>query len=284
MARMADTRLLPAPPTRARKLFKKLLRTVANHAPDYYDMYVDTNEQWYARLYLEWITRHAQEAGIRPPARLLEAGCQTGRLAIPFAQRGFEVTGIDTSGFALRRAQAYARQAGVCASFQRGDVLKVLRDPSRRPYDVVVCAEVAYLSPKYREMLQVLAAVVRPGGLLCVSHRPSAYYVMEALKAGDFEAAHSVLSRGEGPFRGSAYYNWQTREELEALYASLGMEWIVLHPIDRLAWLCGLDLSALPVEQRERWLQVEMSLDGAKEVCARYALVIARKPLLRVAP
>ncbi|PIQ84210.1 MAG: hypothetical protein COV75_03390 [Candidatus Omnitrophica bacterium CG11_big_fil_rev_8_21_14_0_20_63_9] len=286
-----------------RKVIRKLLRTVVNYDPSYYDMYADVNEQWYARLYLEWITRHARAVGIIPPAtepgalrsarggdgsagaggrprpRLLEAGCQTGRLAISFARQGFEVTGIDTSGFALRRARVHARQAGVQASFRQGDVLNVLQEKPRRQYDVIVCAEVTYLSPKYREMLQVLAMAVRPGGLLCVSHRPSTYYLLEALKAGDFDMAGSVLSRREGPFRGSTYYNWQTREELEALYASLGLEWIALHPIDRLAWLSGLNLSKLPVEQRERWLQAELSLDGAGEVCARYALVIARKPL-----
>lgn len=262
------------------KSIRKVLRAVANIDPDYYDMYADTNEQWYARLYLEWIARHAREAGILPPSTLLEAGCQAGRLAIPFARQGFTVTGIDTSGFALRRARRHARQAGVQVTLQRGDVLNVLQDDPRRQYDLVVCAEVTYLSPRYREMLQVLAAAVRPGGLLCVSHRPATYYLMEALKIGDFDTAGSVLSRNEGPFRGSTYYNWQTREELKALYASLGLEWIALHPIDRLAWLCGLNLSMWPVAQRERWLQAEMSLDGGGEVCARYALVIARKPTL----
>ena len=260
------------------KTVRKILRAVADHDPDYHDMYADASEALFARLYLEWIMRHAEAAGIRPPATLLEAGCQAGRLVVPFAKLGFQVTGIDTSGYALRRAKEHLKAAGVEARLMRGNLIDVLRTQPTLRYDIVVCAEVVYLSREYRTMLQALAAAVRPGGLLCVSHRPQCYYLVEAIRAGDLAAAAQVLSRREGAFRDSAYYNWQTRDDLRALYASLGLAQITIHPIDRLAWLGAINVARLTPEQREQWLQLELQMPEEAMAASRYALVVAARP------
>jgi hypothetical protein len=157
--------------------------------------------------------------------------------------------------------------------------MKVLRRRPQQRFDIVVCAEVVYLSPRYREMLEALAAAVRPGGLLCVSHRPKFYYLLEALRQYDLSTAGEVLRRSEGPVRDSRYYNWQTEEELRALYRSLGLVWIAMHPIDRLAWLGGISPEKLTQEQREQWLRWELELPGeAAGACARYVLVVAAQP------
>jgi len=260
------------------KLVRKVLRAVADYDPDYYDMYADPNETCFAQLYVERIKRHAQDAGIRLPASLLEAGCQAGRLVVPFAKLGFEVTGIDTSEFALRRAREHAKAAGVEATFIRGDLVSVLAGHPEWRFDVVVCAEVLYLSPDYRRMLQSMAGVVRSGGLLCVSHRPKFYYLVEALRQYDLSAAAQVLERTEGPFRDASYYNWQTEAELRALYDTLGLRWIAMYPIDRFAWLSGMSPSALTSAQREQWLRMELGSDGDAGICARYALIVAQRP------
>jgi ubiquinone/menaquinone biosynthesis C-methylase UbiE len=261
------------------KTVRKVLRAVANYDPDYYDMYDDAHEAFFAQLYLERITQHARLAGIQPPATLLEAGCQAGRLAIPLARLGFRVTGIDTSGFGLRRAQAHAKAAGVDATWIRGDLLTVLaRDPSRQ-YDVVVCAEVLYLSPRYREMLRALVRALRPGGLLCVSYRPKFYYLLEALRQYDGTTAARVLRQREGRFRDSEYFNWHTEEELRALYRSLGLQWHAMYPIDRFVWLSGANLSQLSEAQRAQWLELELTAEGVADTCARYLLVIASTPM-----
>lgn len=259
------------------KIIRKVLRAVADRDPDYYDMYADANEACFAQLYVSRIRQQAEAAGIRPPATLLEAGCQAGRLIVPFARQGFAVTGIDTSGFGLRRAREHATSAGVDVALIKGDVTAVLRAHPEQRYDIVVCAEVVYLSPGYREMLRALAAAVEPGGLLCVSHRSKFYYLIEALRQKDFDTALSVLQRGEGPFRGSGYYNWQTEAELRALYAGLGLQWKGAYPIDRAAWLAGMSPAELPEAERERWRALELAWAGEGDTCARYVLVIAAK-------
>ena len=47
------------------------------------------------------------------PSRLIDLGCGTGRLLIPFARRGHWVLGVDLSEEMLRVAGAKARAAGV---------------------------------------------------------------------------------------------------------------------------------------------------------------------------
>ena len=272
---------LGAARARLRKTGKKLLRVVADHDPDYYDMHDDPDEAWFAGLYVERIRRRAEQAGITPPATVLEAGCQAGRLVVPLARLGFDVTGIDTSSFALRRARRHAKVAGVSARFIRGDLLTVLQHPRQR-YDIVVCAEVLYLSPRYREMLQLLFRAVKPGGLLCVSHRPKMYYLLESLRHGDIDSARRVLAGGEGrfpgPFPERGYYNWQTEEELVALYRGLGVEETAVYPIDQMSWLSGTPPSRLTERARSLWFDAEMQLEsGEGGPCERYALVIASK-------
>lgn len=262
------------------KTVRKVLRAVADYDPDYYDMYEDANERFFARLYLEPILEWAQRLGIQPPATLLEAGCQAGRLVVPLAKQGYRVTGVDTSGFALRRARRHAQAAQVEAEFVEGDIVNVLARHPEWQYDVVVCAEVVYLARQYRQILQALAHAVRPGGLLCVSHRPRFYYLVEALRQQDVETAVQVLSRGEGSFRDSQYYNWQTEEELQGLYASLGLRWVARYPIDRFAWLTGLDPSKLTAAQRDHLMAIELEPVEVEQTafCARYVLVVAQRP------
>ena len=135
-----------------------------------------------------------------------------------------------------------------------------------------------YLSSKYRDMLRVLRDALRPGGLLCASHRPRFYYLLEAMKRGDVIGAMEVLRRSEGPLRDGAYYNWQTDEELRTLYHSVGLHWVAMYPIDRLSWLSGVGPSQLPQAQREQWLQLELQLPAETGNCARYLLVVASRP------
>jgi ubiquinone/menaquinone biosynthesis C-methylase UbiE len=56
--------------------------------------------------------------------RVLDAGCGTGRHAIPLAKLGFDVVGIDLSGEMLKIAKNKAQKEGVDVKFVRGNVCK----------------------------------------------------------------------------------------------------------------------------------------------------------------
>jgi len=85
-----------------------------------------------------------------------------------------------------------------------------------------------------------------------------------------------IESRSEGPFRDAAYYNWQTEDELRGLYASLGLTWQALYPIDRFAWLSGASPSQMTSEQRDQLRELELASTEATSM-ARYVLVIAAR-------
>jgi SAM-dependent methyltransferase len=66
------------------------------------------------RFYLE----EAKKSG----GRVLELACGSGRLTIPIAQKGIEITGADLSGSMLETARAKARRADVDVQFVEADM------------------------------------------------------------------------------------------------------------------------------------------------------------------
>src|SRR2546421_7015716 len=50
---------------------------------------------------------------LRPAGRLIDLGCGTGRLLVPFARRGYECVGVDLSEAMLAVAREKGEQAGV---------------------------------------------------------------------------------------------------------------------------------------------------------------------------
>ncbi len=60
-----------------------------------------------------------------PPGKALDLGCGTGTNAIYMAQKGWEVSGVDFVGRAIRTARRKARQAGVQVKFYLDDVTRL---------------------------------------------------------------------------------------------------------------------------------------------------------------
>ena len=63
---------------------------------------------------------HGNERG-KVGRQVLELACGTGRLTIPIAQSGVQITGLDLSPSMLEHARSKAKQAGVEISFLEGD-------------------------------------------------------------------------------------------------------------------------------------------------------------------
>ena len=59
------------------------------------------------------------------PGRLLDLGCGTGRLLLPFAARGYWVLGVDLSEEMLRVAAAKASAAGLAVSLVRANLVEL---------------------------------------------------------------------------------------------------------------------------------------------------------------
>lgn len=86
---------------------------------DFYDtLYADKNYEAECD-YLETIF---QKFSSQPVKEILDLGCGTGGHAIPLAQRGYQVTGIDRSEEMLEAAKIKSNQANTDVNFQRGDI------------------------------------------------------------------------------------------------------------------------------------------------------------------
>ncbi|ROQ89582.1 methyltransferase domain-containing protein [Desulfosoma caldarium] len=71
-----------------------------------------------------------------PPGRALDLGCGTGTNAITLARHGWQVTGVDFSPQAIRRARRKAASAGLTIAFYVADVTNLAT--LQGPYDYVL--------------------------------------------------------------------------------------------------------------------------------------------------
>lgn len=264
------------------KLKRNLERNLFGKDPQYHDPYDDPAEQFYARIYLKYLFEKMDDIFRHQQARILDIGCHTGRLAIPLARAGHLVTGIDASRFHILRARQHAREAGVNGRFVRGDGFRYLRRVPPESFDLLLCTEVLYQRPDFRECLEKLLQRVRRGGLLATSHRTRFFYLTRALREKDFKAAQHIRDSSEGELWDS-YYNWQTPAELKTLYQELRMEVLLVRPVgvftgnggDGMAQLCNL--GELPAFEREALFDLEAQDSEEFAALGRYLFVIGRK-------
>lgn len=140
-------------------------------------------------------------AGLVPAgARVLDAGCGTGRVAIELARRGYQAIGVDVDERMLARARRTAPEL----VWLRSDLAE-LDVPALGTFDLVVAAgNVIPLvaAGTERAVLTNLARVLHPGGLLVTGF--------------GLDAAHLPLD--EAPFGLDQYDAWSTEAGLAPLH------------------------------------------------------------------
>lgn len=134
-------------------------------------------EKFFAGLYTDILARQftpaqsaaqarlAKEAlALRKRERVLDIPCGMGRLSIPLAEMGCEVTGVDLMPHYVSRARRAAKKAGVRARFVAGDMRKIAFDSE---FDAVVnwFTSFGYFSDADNALfLRRAFAALRPGG------------------------------------------------------------------------------------------------------------------------
>ncbi len=129
--------------------------------------------------HLLYLRKPPWDTGISPPELMafienhapgyaLDLGCGTGTNAITLAQHGWQVTGVDFVGRAIRTARRKARQAGVTVDFRQGDVtrLEKIRHARGIPFDLVLDIGCFHsLSPQGKvDYVANLEQLLSPGG------------------------------------------------------------------------------------------------------------------------
>jgi SAM-dependent methyltransferase len=97
---------------------------------------------------------------------LLDLGCGPGRYAVPFAKRGFAVTGVDITPFLIEKARTYAEREGVEIELVHEDMRHFLRPDS---FDLAISMLTSFgYFDEERENLAVLRNVfssLKTGGV-----------------------------------------------------------------------------------------------------------------------
>ena len=259
------------------RLGRKVRRAILRDEPTYYDMFENKGERYFARLYLSEIQKVIREFGPQEERslKILDAGCQSGRLAIPLSREGHQVIGVDSSAVGLRRLRRHAQEQGSLVHSVRANLTHWLPNQPTGSFDAVVCTEVLYLRDNHRTLLEELIRLLKEGGLCFIAHRPTGYYLAEAFQRRDWEAVRLLLSSREGVLWGS-YYNWQDQRDLESLYRELGIEVLAIAPIGFLSWL-AVNPEDLDETGQDLLFETEIKSRHRFHGSGRYLLVSGRK-------
>ena len=117
--------------------------------------------------------RHEAEAFVRrrrlaPGLKVLDAACGSGNLAIPAARTGACVTGVDLVPPLLEVAARRARRERVAIRLQEGNVEDLPFDDGE--FDVVLSMFGVMFAPRPARVVEELARVTRPGGVVALAN------------------------------------------------------------------------------------------------------------------
>jgi SAM-dependent methyltransferase len=119
------------------------------------------DRHWWYRGRRRVLERTIAGLGLPPGARILDAGCGSGRNMVELARHG-DVTGVELSGTSV--ALARAREVG---EVLEGSLMDMPFAPDS--FDLAVCLDVIEHLEDDRGALQELRRVLAPGGVLLVT-------------------------------------------------------------------------------------------------------------------
>jgi SAM-dependent methyltransferase len=102
-----------------------------------------------------------EAAELKSPARFLEIGIGTGRLALPLAARGLCVAGVDLSRRMME--QLLHKRAGLSVEVVQADAAHLPFAPAS--FDAVLGVHVFHLIPRWRDVMREIARVLNPQGV-----------------------------------------------------------------------------------------------------------------------
>lgn len=110
------------------------------------------------------------DIGVRPGMEVLDLGCGDGTTAIPAAQAGANVLGVDIASNLVAAGNARAAEMGLSnIRFQEGDA-SALTDLADAQFDLVVSIFGAMFAPRPDDVAREMVRVTRPGGRIVMGN------------------------------------------------------------------------------------------------------------------
>ncbi len=139
--------------------------------------------------------------------RLLDAGCGSGKYAIPLMMRGFDVVAFDVSKMGLKMAQTGCAKRNLDIDLLAANVYQIpFKNDS---FDIVWCYGVLqHLFYKEREdAINELRRVLKEEGLMCIE-----VFGEDDMRYGGNEVEHNTFSRESG-----IVYHYFNKDEIAGL-------------------------------------------------------------------
>ena len=142
---------------------------------------------------------------------VLDLACGQGRHAVPLAQRGFRLLGLDYQQHLLEKARARAREAGVEVPFIRGDMRRL---PFTAAFDAVVNLFTAFgyfSDAENARILHEVARALRPGGwfVMDVANRDALLRTAQPRSWKRLPDGSLLISEWTWDVAGGRYTHWQ---------------------------------------------------------------------------
>lgn len=191
--------------------------------------------QWRARMgTLRQVVRQelvarqlAAELPDVPPLRVLDVGCGQGTQPLILARRGHVVTGLDSSPQLLAdfRAAADSEPGGLGARVRlvQGDAEQVAGLFAPSSFDVVLCQGVLMYFTDPAPLLDAIARVVAPGGIVSLLVRNGDALALRPGLLGEWDAVGRALNGNVYVNRIGVSARADRREDLTAALAARGM-------------------------------------------------------------
>lgn len=107
---------------------------------------------------------------VKPPLRVLDLGCGDGTTAVPLAQLGADVTGIDIARNLVAAGRARAKEKGLARLvFQEGDACS-LQGVADHSFDLTLTVFGAMFAPKPLDVAREMVRVTKPGGRIVMGN------------------------------------------------------------------------------------------------------------------
>lgn len=119
--------------------------------------------------------------GIKSGERVLDVACGTGNLALPAAEAGGRVTGVDIAPNLLEEARRQAARAGHAIHFDEGDAEALPYDDDA--FDLCVTMFGAMFAYRQERAAAELMRVTRPGGRVAMANWTPDGFVGQLLRA-----------------------------------------------------------------------------------------------------